>query len=61
MLSEKDIKEFQHIYFQTFGKKISSDLARQEAVKLIDLMRIITGSLSGNSRGNFNHLINKHY
>lgn len=58
-LTEEDIKQFQDIIWQAFGKKISSDEARQEAVKLITLMRIITNNLSGDSKDNSNLIINK--
>ena len=59
MLTEEDIKEFQQIYNQASGQKISSDEARKEAVKLIDLMRIVTSRLSEDSKDNSNLIINK--
>ncbi len=41
MLSDEQIKEFQTLYENCFGKKISQERAYAEAVKFLRLMELI--------------------
>lgn len=47
-LTEAEIKEFQQIYFQTFGKEISRKEAIRSGMKLIRLLRILCEPISAN-------------
>ena len=40
-LTDAEIKEFQQIYYQTFGKRISRKEAIRSGMKLIRLLRIL--------------------
>ena len=41
MLSQQDIKNFQQIWLEEFGEKISSKLALEYGTNLINLMRVV--------------------
>ena len=41
MLTDKKVKEFQKMYFEEFGKKISFDKTKESATNLIDLYKLI--------------------
>lgn len=41
MLSGKAVREFQQIWEEEFGEKISRDYAKQEGTELINLFEII--------------------
>lgn len=40
-LTEKQIKDFQRIYRKEFGKNISYEVAQDEAIKFLRMMKII--------------------
>lgn len=42
-LSDEQVKEFQNIYKEKFGKDISEDEAREQGSKLIDFMKFSLG------------------
>lgn len=41
MLTEKAVMEYQELYKQTYGKKISYEIAADQAERLISLVRIV--------------------
>ena len=41
MLSEKQIKEYQKIYKEQFGKEISKEEALRQGIKLVNLMKVL--------------------
>ena len=58
-LSEEEVEEFKLIYKKASGKEISNDEAREEATKLIELMRIIVDGLTMDIKDNSNFIIGK--
>lgn len=46
MLTDKQIKEFQKIYFQTYGKKIDEKEALDKGISLICLLQTIYKNLA---------------
>jgi len=49
MLTEKQIKKFQEIYWVKFGKKISEKDAYEKGIKLLNLMKIIIKETESNN------------
>jgi len=45
MISKKCLDEFQKIYFEEFGVKLSDEEATKAAIDLLNLMRVITKPL----------------
>ena len=41
MLTDKQVKKFQEIYWKIFGKKISKKDAYEQGIKLVNLMKIL--------------------
>ena len=48
MLTDKQIKKFQEIYWKKFGKKINKKDAYEKGIKLLNLMKIIIKEAESN-------------
>ncbi len=49
MLTNKQIKKFQEIYREKFGKEISKKDAYEQGIKLVNLMKTIIEETESNS------------
>ncbi len=49
MLTDKQIKKFQKIYWKKFGKKITKEDAYEQGIRLVNLMKIIIEEEKPNS------------
>lgn len=53
MLSHQAIKEFQEIYFQTYGIELSFPEATKQAMQMIQLYKIVLGCPLNNQPKDF--------